>query len=158
MDLLGRASALVNQMWLVISNHCEAGAYSSKVDYYGRSQIISPTGHVVARLDQQEGLACHTADLRAEVMFARTEAFFGLSLMADRRPGPVRGPDPQLRGAVTHCQPGVATSDAIRMATSSQVMPAPGRTTKASWRAPAERISRSRRTHSSPCRTPRTPR
>jgi hypothetical protein len=40
----------------------------------------------VACLDQQEGLACHTADLRAEVMFARTEAFFGLSLMADRRP------------------------------------------------------------------------
>ena len=86
MDLLGRASALVNQMWLVISNHCEAGAYSNQVDYYGGSQIISPTGHVVARLDQQEGLACHTADLRAEVMSARTVAFFGLSLLADRRP------------------------------------------------------------------------
>jgi len=70
----------------VISNHCEAGAYSSKVDYYGGSQIISPTGHVVARLDQTEGLVCHTADLRAGVMSARTEAFFGLSLLADRRP------------------------------------------------------------------------
>lgn len=86
MDLLARANALVNQMWLVISNHCEAGAYSSKVDYYGHSQIISPTGHVVARLDQEEGLVCHAADLRAEVMSARTEAFFGLSLLADRRP------------------------------------------------------------------------
>jgi len=86
MDLLARANALVNQMWLVISNHCEAGAYSSQVDYYGRSQIISPTGRVVACLDQEEGLVCHTADLRAEVMSARTEAFFGLSLLADRRP------------------------------------------------------------------------
>jgi predicted amidohydrolase len=86
MDLLSRAAAFVNQMWLVISNHCGAGAYSSKVEYYGGSQIISPTGRVVARLDQQEGLACYTADLRAEVMAARTEAFFGLSLLADRRP------------------------------------------------------------------------
>jgi predicted amidohydrolase len=86
MDLLARSSAFVNQMWLVISNHCEAGAYSSKVDYYGRSQIISPTGHVVAHLDQEEGLVYHTADLRAEVLSARTESFFGLSLLADRRP------------------------------------------------------------------------
>jgi predicted amidohydrolase len=86
MDLLARASALTNQMWLVISNHCEAEAYSSKIDYYGHSQIIDPTGHVVARLDQEEGLVCHTADLRAEVLYARTEHFFGLSLLADRRP------------------------------------------------------------------------
>jgi predicted amidohydrolase len=86
MDLLARASAFVNQMWLVVSNHCEENAYSSKIDYYGGSQIIDPTGRVVASLDQQEGLAIHTTDLRAEVMAARTTSFFGLSLLADRRP------------------------------------------------------------------------
>jgi predicted amidohydrolase len=86
MNLAARANAFFNQSWLVISNHCETNAYSRHVDYFGNSQIIAPTGQVVARLDQQEGLAVHTADLRARVFSARNEAYFGLNLIHDRRP------------------------------------------------------------------------
>ena len=35
MDLAAQANAFFNQCWLVISNHCETGAYSQKLDYYG---------------------------------------------------------------------------------------------------------------------------
>jgi predicted amidohydrolase len=86
MDLAARANAFFNQMWLVVSNHCETGAYSTGTDYYGNSQIVDPCGKVVACLGEKEGLVVHTADLAAEVLASRTDAFFGLSLLQDRRP------------------------------------------------------------------------
>jgi predicted amidohydrolase len=92
MDLCARANAFFNQMWLVVSNHCETGAYSAGIDYWGHSQIVDPHGTVVATSGQEEGLVLHTADLAGEVLRARTESFFGLNLLADRRPqhyGPV---------------------------------------------------------------------
>jgi predicted amidohydrolase len=92
MDLCCRANAFFNRMWLVASNHCEAGAYSTGVSYWGHSQIVDPHGNVVAAAGQEESLVLHTADLDAEVLRARTETFFGVNLLADRRPqhyGPV---------------------------------------------------------------------
>jgi predicted amidohydrolase len=92
MDLCARAGAFFNQMWLVVSNHCEIGAYRAGLDYWGHSQIIDPGGQVVASSGQEEGLVIHTADVAGEVLRARTERFFGLNLLADRRPqhyGPV---------------------------------------------------------------------
>jgi predicted amidohydrolase len=92
MDLCARANSFFNQMWLVISNHCETGAYQAGLDYWGHSQIIDPCGNVVASSGQDEGLVLHTADIGGEVLRARTEGFFGLNLLADRRPqhyGPV---------------------------------------------------------------------
>jgi predicted amidohydrolase len=92
MDLAAQANAYFNQMWLVISNHCETDAYSGGVDYWGRSQIVDPYGHVVASLDDEEGVVVHTADLDEEVLTSRTEGFFGLNLLQDRRPelyGPI---------------------------------------------------------------------
>jgi predicted amidohydrolase len=86
MDLCARANAFFNRMWLVVSNHCETGAYSAGIDYWGHSQIVDPHGNVVAASDQEEGLVLHTGDLAAEVLRARTESFFGLNLLADRRP------------------------------------------------------------------------
>jgi predicted amidohydrolase len=85
-DLAARANAFFNQMWLVTSNHCEKGAYSAGVDYWGRSQIVDPFGKVVAALDDEEGVVVHTADLEAEVVRSRTNGFFGLNLVQDRRP------------------------------------------------------------------------
>ena len=38
------------------------------------------------RRDDEEGLVVHTADLEAGILAARTEAFFGLNLLQDRRP------------------------------------------------------------------------
>jgi len=86
MDLAAQANAFFNQFWLVISNHCEKGAYSQKLDYYGGSQIVDPFGKVVACLKDEEGLATHRADLEDAVLKSRTEGFFGLNLLQDRRP------------------------------------------------------------------------
>lgn len=86
MDLAAQSNAFFNQFWLVVSNHCEKGAYSTGSDYYGGSQIVDPTGKVVAYIADDEGLVVHTADLEAEILKSRTEAFFGLNLLMDRRP------------------------------------------------------------------------
>lgn len=93
MDVALRSTALLNQMWVLCSNHCEQGAYhAGDVDYYGASQIIDPFGHVVAKAGSEEGLVVHTADLRGEVLRARTDGLFGKNFLQDRRPdmyGPV---------------------------------------------------------------------
>jgi predicted amidohydrolase len=70
----------------VVSNHCETGAYSTGIDYWGNSQIVDPHGNVVASAGQEEGLVLHTGDLADEVLRSRTESFFNLNLLADRRP------------------------------------------------------------------------
>lgn len=86
MDVSAQANAFFNQCWLVISNHCEKGVYSQGVDYYGGSQIVDPFGKVVEYLADEEGLITHTADLGDLVLKSRTEGFFGLNLLQDRRP------------------------------------------------------------------------
>lgn len=86
MDLAAKANAFFNQSWLVISNHCETGVYSQKLDYYGGSQIVDPYGKVVAYLGQEEGLVVHKSDLEAVMLESRTTGFFGLNLLQDRRP------------------------------------------------------------------------
>lgn len=86
MDIAAKANAFFNQMWLVISDHCETGAYSSGLDYWGNSQIVDPYGQVVASLGREEGLVIHKADLHQKVIDRRTQGFFGLNLLQDRRP------------------------------------------------------------------------
>lgn len=86
MDLAAQANAYFNQMWLVVSNHCETNAYSGGVDYWGNSQIVDPYGKVVAKLEDEEGVIVHTADLEEEVLASRSDGFFGLNLLQDRRP------------------------------------------------------------------------
>jgi predicted amidohydrolase len=101
MDLSAQANAFFNQMWLVISNHCETGVYSGGLDYWGHSQIVDPYGKVVAILESEEGLVVHTADLSSDVLQSRTNGFFGLNLLQDRRPqhyGLLADADPYLHG------------------------------------------------------------
>jgi predicted amidohydrolase len=86
MDLTVKANAFFNQMWVVISNHCEKGAYSADLDYYGNSQIVDPWGRVVADSGDEEGLVLLETDVHEKVLEARTEAFFGHNLLQDRRP------------------------------------------------------------------------
>lgn len=86
MDLAVRATAFFNQTWVVVSNHCEQGVYSEGSDYYGGTQIVDPTGRVVDYLAQEEGLLVHRVDVDGAVLEARTESFFGLNLLQDRRP------------------------------------------------------------------------
>lgn len=87
MDIALQAQAFQNQCWVIVSNHCELGAYSTgDIDYYGASQIVSPFGKVVAKAGQAEGLVLHSADIRGEVLRARTEGLFGKNFLQDRRP------------------------------------------------------------------------
>lgn len=86
MDLAAQANAFFNQFWMVVSNHCEKEAYSQKLDYYGGTQIVDPLGKVVAYLKDEEGLVTHRANLRDALLKSRTEGFFGLNLLQDRRP------------------------------------------------------------------------
>jgi predicted amidohydrolase len=86
MDLAAQSHAFFNQVWVVISNHCEKRVYSEELDYYGGSQIVDPRGKVVAYLGDEEGLAVHRADLQQEITKARTLAFWGNNLLQDRRP------------------------------------------------------------------------
>jgi predicted amidohydrolase len=84
--LAAQANAFFNQMWLVISDHCETGAHSAGVDYYGGACIVNPMGEEVASLGPKEGMITYTADLKSEVLRSRTESFYGLTLLQDRRP------------------------------------------------------------------------
>ena len=86
MDMCLQSQALFNQSWVVAANHCEQDAYHVRSDYYGGSQVVDPFGKVVAKLGQEEGLALHTADLRGEVLRARTEGLFGKNFLQERRP------------------------------------------------------------------------
>src|SRR5262249_40968093 len=86
MDLAARSNAFFNHMWLVISNHCGKGAYSTGTGYYGGTQIVDPNGKVVAYLADEEGLAVHAADIRVAVSKSRTGGFSGLNMLQDRRP------------------------------------------------------------------------
>jgi predicted amidohydrolase len=85
MDVSVQANAFFNQLWFVVSDHCETGVGTAGVDYYGRSKIVDPFGKTVARIDGEEGLVTYTADLEAEVVQSRTEGF-GANLLQDRRP------------------------------------------------------------------------
>jgi predicted amidohydrolase len=85
MDISVQANAFFNQLWFVVSDHCETGVGVAGVDYYGRSKIVDPFGTAVATIDGEEGLVIHTADLEAEVVRSRTEGF-GANLLQDRRP------------------------------------------------------------------------
>jgi predicted amidohydrolase len=86
MDLALTANAFFNQMWIVVSNHCEKKAYSEKLDYYGGTQIVDPFGKVVAYLTDGEGLVVHRADIHRTIIEARTTAFWGNNFLQDRRP------------------------------------------------------------------------
>ena len=59
---------------------------SQKLDYYGGSQIVDPFGKVVAYAADEECVLTHTADLREVLLKSRTEGFFGLNFLQDRRP------------------------------------------------------------------------
>jgi predicted amidohydrolase len=86
MNLAAQSNAFFNQVWVIISNHCEKQVYSQKLDYYGGSQIVDPRGKVVAYLGDEEGLVIHRADLQHEITQARTLAFWGNNLLQDRKP------------------------------------------------------------------------
>lgn len=86
-DILGKAAAVANQMWMVQANQVMRPPMPGAANYYGHSRIIAPTGKVVAEVGYEEGLAIASVDLLGEVERVRTQAYFGgLNLLQDRRP------------------------------------------------------------------------
>jgi predicted amidohydrolase len=86
MDLMARANAIANQIWLVVSNHCETDAYSTHDDYYGGSQIIDPGGRVLGYLGREEGLVVASVELEDVLWKVRTEEMSACNHLQDRRP------------------------------------------------------------------------
>jgi predicted amidohydrolase len=85
-DILSRANALANQLWLVCSNQVDRPPTPGCANYYGHSRIVAPTGQIVAEIGHEEGLVTATVDLREGLERGRTLDFFGLNLLQDRRP------------------------------------------------------------------------
>lgn len=85
-DILSRANALSNQLWMVCSNQVNRPPTPGCANYYGHSRIIAPTGKIVAELGHEEGLVTATVDLEDGIERGRTLDFFGLNLLQDRRP------------------------------------------------------------------------
>jgi predicted amidohydrolase len=85
-DLMSRAGAFANQMWMVCSNQVKRPPEPGCPNYYGHSRIIAPTGKIVADSGYTEGLVTATVDLQEDMERARTLDFFGLNLLQDRRP------------------------------------------------------------------------
>jgi predicted amidohydrolase len=85
-DILSRANALSNQLWMVCSNQVNRPPTPGCADYYGHSRIIAPTGKIVAEIGHDEGLVTATVDLADGIERGRTLDFFGLNLLQDRRP------------------------------------------------------------------------
>jgi predicted amidohydrolase len=85
-DILSRANALSNQLWMVCSNQVNRPPTPGCANYYGHSRIIAPTGKIVAELGHEEGIVTVTVDLQDGIERGRTLDFFGLNLLQDRRP------------------------------------------------------------------------
>jgi predicted amidohydrolase len=85
-DLMSRAMAFANQFWMVCSNQVMRPPTPGCANYYGHSRIIAPTGKIVAEVGYEEGLAVAMVDLHGAIERARTEDWFGLNLLEDRRP------------------------------------------------------------------------
>ena len=85
-DILSRANALSNQLWMVCANQVDRPPTPGCANYYGHSRIVAPTGKIVAEIGHEEGLVTATVDIRAGIEQGRTLDFFGLNLLQDRRP------------------------------------------------------------------------
>jgi len=85
-DLFSRANALSNQLWMVCSNQVLRPPTPGCANYYGHSRIVAPTGKIVAEIGHEEGLVTATVDLHEGIERGRTQDFFGLNLLQDRRP------------------------------------------------------------------------
>jgi predicted amidohydrolase len=85
-DILSRANALSNQLWMVCSNQVNRPPTPGCPNYYGHSRIIAPTGKIEAEIGHEEGLVTATVDLVGGIERGRTQDFFGLNLLQDRRP------------------------------------------------------------------------
>jgi predicted amidohydrolase len=84
-DLVGKANAFMNQIWLIQSNQVGVDKKSAN-DYFGHSRIIAPSGKVLAEIGHEEGLVTATVNIKKGIKKARTESFWGQCFLENRRP------------------------------------------------------------------------
>lgn len=83
-DLCEKATALQNGCYFISSNQIGVCGAS---DYFGHSNIIDPTGHVLASTENEEGIVYYEiADLKKDIWVGRECRFSGLYFLKDRRP------------------------------------------------------------------------
>lgn len=83
-DLAERATALQNGCYFVSSN--QVGLCGAS-DYFGHSNIIDPSGHIVTTTDEKEAIVYHdVVDLARELFIGREVLFSGLYFLKDRKP------------------------------------------------------------------------
>jgi predicted amidohydrolase len=85
-DVLGEASAIVNQMWVIQANQVASPPRAPQFNYYGHSRIIDPGGATLDDTGYHEGIAIAHVDVKEGVAMARTEGLWGLNLLQDRLP------------------------------------------------------------------------
>jgi predicted amidohydrolase len=85
-DILTRANAFANQMWMICSNQVRRPPTPGASNYFGHSRIVAPTGKVVADIGYDEGIVSATVDVLGDLERARNLDFFGHNLLRDRRP------------------------------------------------------------------------
>ena len=87
-DVLGKAAAIANQIWVVQSNQVGRPQKEGAATYYGHSRIINPRGEVLADTGDREGMAIASCCIRGAIRDVRNQDYFGgLDLIRDRRPG-----------------------------------------------------------------------
>lgn len=84
-DLLTRAQALMNQVWMVHADQFGLDVRSKRC-YYGHSRVVDPMGRTVVDTGHKEGLALAMVNLKNELKRSRSRDFVGLDLLRIRRP------------------------------------------------------------------------
>jgi predicted amidohydrolase len=85
MDLVCQAGAFFNQVVVACANHCESGAYSQGLSYYGGSQVVGRDGCVISGLATEPGVLV-VSSVEVEQPTGTRPRFFGHDLLSDRRP------------------------------------------------------------------------
>lgn len=84
-DLYARTRAVENQVLLIVSN--QTGLTRDKrLDFVGRSKIISPSGKIIARLGYEEKTLSVKVDIEKEIKNERLYNLSALNLLKNRRP------------------------------------------------------------------------
>lgn len=80
-DVYDKARALENQCFFLSSNQF---GICGQISYIGCSNIVSPSGKILATTGYSEGIAYAEVDIKKAVHIGKTEGFFGLNLLKDR--------------------------------------------------------------------------
>jgi len=84
-DLLGRANALMNGVWMIMANQVGA-TKRSKGGFFGHSRIIDPKGNIIAGIGYEEGLVTATVNIKAGIGSSFRPHYFGPGAWEPRCP------------------------------------------------------------------------